>query len=79
MLKWKKDSFQRKVYEGIFLGNRVQVPTFFLHFDVTLPHPQKKEIAMVLPKQRERQQKLLARWLATVLRIQLTGWNDIIV
>lgn len=77
MLKWKKDSFQRKVYEGIFLGNRVQAPTFFLRFDVT--PPPKKEIAMVLPKQRERQQKLLARWLATVLRIQLTGWNDIIV
>ena len=44
MLKWKKDSFQRKVYEGIFLGNRVQAPTFFLHFDVTppLPLPAKK-------------------------------------
>lgn len=68
----KKDSFQRKIYEGIFLDNRVQAPTFFYTL-CYLPLPQKREIAMVLPKQRERQQKLLARWLATVLRTQLTG------
>ena len=36
----KKDSFQRKIYEGIFLDNRVQAPTFFLHF-VLPPPPQK--------------------------------------
>lgn len=64
----KKDSFKErymKEYSWI-----TESSTYF--YTVFPPLPQ-REIAMVLPKQRERQQKLLARWLATVLRTQLTG------
>lgn len=52
----------------------VQAPTFFLYFDVT---PKKGNCNGT--SKTERQQKLLARWLATVLRIQLTGCNDNVV
>ena len=38
-VEMKKDSFQRKIYEGIFLDNRVQAPTFFLHFVLPPPPP----------------------------------------
>ena len=40
----KKDSFQRKIYEGIFLDNRVQAPTFFLHFVLPPPPPKKGKL-----------------------------------
>ena len=67
----KNDSFQRKVYEGIFLGPSTY---FFLYFDVT---PKKRNCNGTSKTQR--QQKLLARWFATVLRIQLAGCNDNVV